>query len=164
MASRRRARGFALQALYHADLTDSPVQRALADLWAGLLDDQGFDDERPHESEEVEFAQRLALGTESSRDAIDGIIEEASTNWRLARMPVVDRNILRLAAFELMECADIPATVSINEAIELAKRFGTKDSRAFVNGIVDRMARKLGRLDAERDAKGRGRGKGRGKR
>jgi N utilization substance protein B len=62
-------------------------------------------------------------------------------------MPVVDRNILRIAAFELIGCPDIPATVSINEAIELAKRFGSADSRAFVNGIVDRMARQLGRLD-----------------
>ena len=134
----------------------------LADAW------DASDDERPHESEEVEFAQYLALGTESSREEVDAIIEEASTNWRLSRMPVVDRNILRLAAYELKQCTDIPATVSINEAIELAKRFGTKDSRAFVNGIVDRMARKLGRIEAEpRPAgasKGRGRGKGRGKR
>lgn len=156
MASRRRARGFALQALYHADLTDSSAQRALADLWAGLLDDEGFGDERAHESEEVEFAQGLALGVESHRDAIDALIEQSSTNWRLPRMPVVDRNILRLAAFELMELQDIPATVTINEAIELAKRFGSKDSRAFVNGIVDRMARQLGRLDGKR---GRGRGR-----
>ena len=120
MASRRRARGFALQALYHSDLTDSAVQRALTDLWAGLLDGEGFDDERPHESEEVEFAQRLALGVHDDQAEIDALIETCSTNWRLARMPVVDRNILRLAAYELMRCDDIPATVSINEAIELA--------------------------------------------
>ena len=137
MASRRRARGFALQALYHSALTESPVQQALTDLRAGLL---------------------AGEGTESARDEVDALIEQCSTNWRLGRMPVVDRNILRLAAYELKECADIPATVSINEAIELAKRFGTKDSRAFVNGIVDRMARQLGRIDGSR---GSGRGRGR---
>jgi N utilization substance protein B len=71
-------------------------------------------------------------------------------------MPVVDRNILRMAAFELMKCQDIPPTVAINEAVELAKLFGTEDSRAFVNGIVDRIGRTTGRL-----AEGRGRG-GRG--
>ena len=98
------------------------------------------------ESEEVEFAQRLCMGVEENRAGIDSLIEESSTNWRLPRMPIVDRNILRIAAFELMGCADIPATVSINEAIELAKRFGTADSRAFVNGIVDRMARQLGKI------------------
>lgn len=148
MASRRRARTYALQALYHVDVTGEPVTAALQGLWAGLIDGEGFDEERPPESEEVEFAQRLAVGTTEHLESIDALIEECSTNWRLVRMPVVDRNILRLAAFELMECQDIPATVSINEAIELAKGFGTKDSRAFVNGMVDRMARQLGRLPA----------------
>ena len=150
MASRRRARGFAVQALFHADISGDSLSAALQNLWAGLLEGEGFDDDRPPESEEVEFAQRLALGVEARRDELDKLIEDCSTNWRLPRMPVVDRNILRLAAYELMDCADIPATVSINEAIELAKRFGSKDSRAFVNGMVDRMARSLGRLPAER--------------
>lgn len=149
MASRRRARGFALQALYHADITEVSVARALQDLWAGLLDGEGFDDGRPQESEEVEFAQRLATGAEAQRAEVDALIEQCSTNWRVARMPVVDRNILRMAAFELMNFEDVPPTVSINEAIELAKRFGTKESRAFVNGIVDRMARQLNRISGE---------------
>ena len=78
-------------------------------------------------------------------ERIDAMIEDASTNWRIARMPVVDRNILRLASFELAECTDVPANVSINEAIELAKKFGDKDSRAFVNGILDRIAGETGR-------------------
>ena len=152
MASRRRSRGFALQALYHADLTETSVPDALQQLWAGLLDGEGIDSERPPESEEVEFAQRLAMGVDAHRDRIDLLIEQCSTNWRVPRMPVVDRNILRLAAFELLECSDIPATVSINEAVELAKLYGTRESRAFVNGIVDRIARQLGRLGG----KGRG--------
>ncbi len=150
MASRRRAREFALQGLYQADLSGLPIPAALNALWSGLLDGEGLDDQRPPESEEVEFAQRLAYGVEQRREAIDGLIEECSTNWRLPRMPIVDRNILRLAAYELMECTDVPATVSINEAVELAKRFGTAESRAFVNGIVDRMARQLERIPARR--------------
>lgn len=153
MASRRRAREYALQALYRADLRGSQLSAAMNDLWSGLMDAEGIEEGRPPESEEVEFAQRLALGVEANRAGIDTLIEGASTNWRLARMPVVDRSILRIAAFELMECPDIPATVSINEAVELAKRFGGTDSRAFVNGIVDRMARQLGRVEGRRRRK-----------
>ncbi|MEQ1501697.1 MAG: transcription antitermination factor NusB [Myxococcota bacterium] len=150
MASRRRAREFALQALFQADLREITVSAALNDLWSGMMDGEGLDDGRPPESEEVEFAQRLARGVDERRTEIDALIEDSSTNWRLVRMPIVDRNVLRIAAFELLGCPDIPATVSINEAIELAKRYGSGDSRAFVNGIVDRIARQLGRLDNRR--------------
>ncbi len=150
MASRRRAREYALKALYHADLGQVPVTEALNGLWSALLDGEGIDGVRPPESQEVEFAQQLAQGVQDGRDGIDELIEQCSTNWRVPRMPVVDRNILRLAGFELGECRDIPANVTINEAIELAKRFGSAESRAFVNGIVDRMARQLGRLPARR--------------
>ncbi len=146
MASRRRAREFALQALFHADLAAESVSASLNALWSGLLDEDGIGEASGAESEEVEFAARLVMGVDSERDEIDTLIESCSTNWRLARMPIVDRNILRMAAYELRSCADIPATVSINEAVELAKKFGAKESRAFVNGIVDRMARNVGRL------------------
>lgn len=146
MASRRRAREFALQGLYKADLAEVPITEALGNLWTGLMEGEGIGEARAPESEEVEFAQRLAFGVAERQTEIDELIEEASTNWRLSRMPVVDRNILRMAAFELLACDDIPATVSINEAVELAKTFGTENSRAFVNGIVDRIARTLGRL------------------
>jgi N utilization substance protein B len=155
MASRRRAREFALQALFEADLRETSVAGALNDLWGGLMDGEGIDDIRAPESEEMEFAGRLARGVDENRARIDALIEESSLNWRLPRMPVVDRNILRIAAFELLICPDIPATVSINEAIELAKRWGSADSRAFVNGIVDRVARQLGRIDSSPRAGGR---------
>jgi N utilization substance protein B len=145
--SRRRAREFALQALFQADLAEVTLATALNDLWGGLMDGEGIEGSGPPTSDEIEFAQRLALGVQGHRDRIDQLIEQASTNWRLPRMPVVDRNILRMAAYELLECRDIPATVSINEAVELAKKFGTSDSRAFVNGIVDRIARQLGRIE-----------------
>jgi N utilization substance protein B len=150
MASRRQAREYALQALFQADLREVTVSAALNDLWSGLMDGEGLDDSRPPESEEVEFAQRLARGYDERRAEIDTLIEDSSTNWRLVRMPVVDRNVLRIAAYELLACTDIPATVSINESIELAKKYGSGDSRAFVNGIVDRIARHLGRLDGRK--------------
>ena len=147
MASRRRAREYALQSLFHADLGRIPARDALNALWAGMLDDS---DEslggRAPDSEEIEFATRLAEGVEAERDDLDRRIEAASTNWRIVRMAVVDRNLLRLGAYELLYCSDIPANVTINEAVELAKRFGAKDSKGFVNGILDRIARDSGRL------------------
>jgi transcription antitermination protein NusB len=143
--SRRRAREFALQALYQVDTSDSTGRAALNGLWAGLASEEGIAGARPADEEERAFAVRLVDGVATHKERLDGLIEEASTNWRLARMPVVDRNILRLASFELAECTDVPANVSINEAIELAKKFGDKDSRAFVNGILDRIAAETGR-------------------
>jgi N utilization substance protein B len=150
VASRRRAREYALQILYVIDIVARPPKDAQNELWSLLMDGDGVDELRPPESEEVEFAQRLVEGVVAAREQLDEHIQTASTNWRLARMPVVDRNILRLASYELSECPDIPANVSVNEAIELAKHFGGSDSRAFVNGIVDRVGRSLGRLDSRR--------------
>ena len=150
MASRRRAREYALQVLFVMDLVDRPPKDAQNDLWSILMDGDGVDELRAPESVEVEFSTRLVEGVNATRPQLDTIIEGASTNWRLARMPVVDRNILRLATYELSECEDIPANVSVNEAIELAKRFGGSDTRAFVNGIVDRVGRQLGRLEGRR--------------
>lgn len=152
--SRRRAREFALLAMYEADLTDSGAQEGLHAVWDALVDGEGLPDFAAAESAEIEFAQRLVHGVAERREEIDALIERCSTNWRLRRMPVVDRNILRLAAFELLDCEDIPATVSCNEAVELAKRFGTAESRAFVNGIVDRIGRQLGRLSDRRGKRG----------
>lgn len=140
-------------ALYDAEQDGGTVASSLEALWQGLMDEEGLPGLRAPESDEVAFAQRLVQGVSSHREAIDALIEQCSTNWRLPRMPVVDRNILRLAAFELAHCEDIPATVACNEAVELAKKFGAKESRAFVNGLVDRMGRQVGRLPS--------RGKGR---
>lgn len=144
MASRRRAREFALQALYAADVAAVPSAAAISGVLAARLDDADADAE-PVDAEEMEFARTLVAGVLDDRDAIDKRIEAASENWRLARMPTVDRNILRLGAFELEKRADIPASVAINEAIELAKRYGGGESRAFVNGILDRIASEVGR-------------------
>ena len=134
-----------MQALYQSDQVDGGVLDALNGLWSGLLDEEDPElGRRQAESDEVEFATLLARGATDEREALDARIEKTSTNWRIARMSVVDRNILRLGAYELLFMDDIPANVSINESVELAKKYGTKDSRAFVNGILDRIAKDAG--------------------
>ncbi len=144
MPGRRRAREFALQALYQADLTETELRAALADLWSLLVDDE-IALRIPPTREETGFAAEVTDGVHARMTEIDALIEAASLNWRLVRMPVVDRNILRLACWELLVRTDIPVSVTINEAVELAKRFGGPDSRAFVNGILDRIAHDVGR-------------------
>lgn len=134
-----------MQALYAADVGGGGASGALAGLWSSQLDELGEALEEPVALEEIEFATELVRGVMDDRDALDTRIEAASENWRLARMPVVDRNVLRLGTWELVQRADIPTSVTINEAIELAKRFGGAESRAFVNGLLDRIAGELGR-------------------
>ncbi len=94
------------------------------------------------------FATRLIEGVITHRDELDAAIDAAAHNWALERMSVIDRTVLRLALFELHHCPDIPEKVSLNEAIELAKRFSTKRSSAFVNGILDRVRAESARRDA----------------
>ena len=146
MSSRRRARGFALQVLCAADVRGHDVGATLEDLKADLYDGGEPSEQEVPTEQEADFARRLIEGVHRERERIDECVEKSSINWRVARMPLVDRNILRLATFELMCCEDIPGAVSINEAVELAKRFGGSESGAFVNGTVDRVARHLGRL------------------
>lgn len=86
-----------------------------------------------------EFAWELAQGTGQNLPAIDATITKLSTNWRIERMPRVDLTVIRLAAFEILMRPDIPKTVAINEAVELAKRFGAEDSSSFVNGLLDKI-------------------------
>jgi len=149
MSSRRRAREYALMSLYEADVGRAEVRDALEGLWVGLLEEtEGVLGSRAPESPEIEFATALALGGSEHLDGIDERFEASSTNWRVARMSAGDRNILRLGCYELVHQEATPPHVAINEAVELAKRFGTKDSKAFVNGILDRIARDLGRIQA----------------
>ena len=95
--------------------------------------------ERSGDGEVSEFATELVRGTLAEVSKLDDIIREVAQNWDLGRMATIDRNILRLAAYELLHCADIPPKVSINEAIELAKGYSTAESGTFVNGILDRL-------------------------
>jgi len=138
MGGRRQAREQALQLLYQVDGDLRTIDDALRLFW----DTEDEDDETDHDV--VEFATVLAKGASAQRERIDELISEASINWKVRRMSLVDRNILRLAVFEFIALNDVPANVSINEAIELGKRFGTTESGKFINGILDRIARNLG--------------------
>ncbi len=133
---RRGARRYALQVLYALDVNPTvTVAEALASYR------EAFDLELDERAQE--FAAQLARGTLEERATVDEIIQRASKNWRLDRMSRVDRNILRLATYELRHLTEIPTKVVINEAVELAKRFGAAEAPAFVNGILDRVAQAL---------------------
>jgi N utilization substance protein B len=144
MSPRRRARGFALQALVAADAGSAGVE-CLANLWDARLDDDAETPDAPVSEEESTYAREVVEGVLAQRDALDGRIEGVSVNWRLPRMPLVDRNILRIGAWELFHRADVPGAVAINEGLELAKAYGGTESRAFVNGVLDKLASQAGR-------------------
>ena len=129
MSIRRRAREIALQVLYQLDISHGDPGEVLDLYWENF---------RPSPKAR-EFCQRLVEGVRKSQDQIDPFIEENSENWSLKRMAAVDRNILRLATFELLHCPEIPFKATLNEAIELAKKFGSDDSSAFINGILDKI-------------------------
>jgi N utilization substance protein B len=137
---RRHARECALHVLYGLDaqgIRESElVERALGAYWAHL---EGQIDGRP-------YGDALVRAVVHHWDAIDEAIRSSNPNWRVDRMAQVDRNILRIAAFEIAFSNDVPAEVAINEAIDLAKRFGSAESAAFVNGTLDKLARSKGRL------------------
>jgi len=142
--SRRLARELALQALYSLDLNDGlTAPQALAYVAAGFQTEEGEPRERDAQAEL--YAQQLVEGTVGNLPAIDEIVQKASRNWRLERMARVDRNVLRLATYELGFVPDVPVKVVINEAIEVAKRYGGGESAAFVNGLLDRISQELKR-------------------
>jgi transcription antitermination protein NusB len=140
MGSRRRGREIALQILYQLDVQEQlSDEQALALFWKHFV-------EEPDDGDEARsFAEQLVRGVREKLAEIDALLTKASKNWRLERMARVDRNLLRLALWELKWSADVPAKVAINEAIEIAKRYGTAESPAFVNGILDRCLEEVGR-------------------
>ena len=129
MKKRTRARELALQFLYQVDLVNGTSLDQLA----------GFLTEAERDSEACRYAKLLVRGTVERREELDAEIQRVAQNWQIHRMAVIDRNVLRLAAFELLHCADIPPKVAINEAIELGKRYSTANSGAFINGILDKI-------------------------
>jgi N utilization substance protein B len=137
MGKRRRAREAALQILYFLDSQEQPVERLLTTYFTYFRDEA---EGAPLDEESRTFTEELVRGVVGRRDAIDQLITRAALNWRLERMARVDRNVLRIATYELTSIANIPARVTLNEAIELAKRYGTSESAAFVNGILDKVA------------------------
>ncbi len=147
MGSRRKAREHVLLALYAADMEEQPHDEALSALWDSLVDDTDGDfGNRPADAEEVEFSRVLVEGVAAQKAELDTQIDACSNNWRVERMSLVDRNILRMGVFELTALTDIPVNVSLNEMVELGKKYGTIDSGGFINGILDRIARNIGRL------------------
>ena len=132
MGLRRKARELALQFLFSHDFgtqPGDPEQVAAALERFALHFNSG---RRP-----LPYARQLLEGISGRQEAIDGLIRAHSHNWRLERMSPVDRNILRIAAYEMAHCADVPASVAINEALEIAKRYSTEDAVPFINGILD---------------------------
>jgi N utilization substance protein B len=133
MGLRRTARECALQMLYQCDVGKHAPESILDCFW-----------EMNEQPEKVrEFAGRLFLGTLGRLKEIDRLIQGHTRNWRLSRMAAVDRNVLRLAVFELLSDATTPDTVVINEALEIAKKFSTDESAQFVNGILDSIKNDL---------------------
>ncbi len=124
---RRKSREYALQVLYAIDLNPTPVDEFFQSFWE-------LNKSRP---EIMDYSMGLVHGTVDKKKEIDALISKHSSNWKVARMAVTDRNILRLATYELMEEPGVPAKVIINEAIEIARKFGTTDSATFVNGVLD---------------------------
>jgi N utilization substance protein B len=138
MTTRRRDRKLALEILYEIDMTGRSLKDVL--------------ENKKHAGVEIalsEFAARLIAGVIQMRERIDRIIEQFSEGWKVSRMPSVDRNILRMAIYEMIFEDEVPIAVSINEAVELAKFYSTDDARRFINGVLGRISKELGRIAQE---------------
>lgn len=147
MGLRRKSREIALQMLYQMEMTGQPPHMVI-DLYYEL--ESGDDDRNPDPGEGVRpFAEQLVNGVYAHRDELDRMIVAASENWRLERMSIIDRNVLRIALFEMLYRVEIPPKVSINEAIDLGKTFGSPDSGAFINGILDHLLPEVNRVREE---------------
>jgi len=131
MGIRRKGRELALQALYQMEVTGDGSPASLEFF---LRHFEGSDKTK-------EFARRLVLGVVARRKEVDRLIEQCAEHWKLKRMAKVDLTILRLATYELLFCPDIPLNVSMDEAIEIGKRYGSADSPTFINGVLDQVAR-----------------------
>jgi transcription antitermination protein NusB len=130
MTRRSRGREVALQVLYqveqNAGISPEEIHRFIV---RRLLEDRKL----------CEFTESLTAGVKEHQAELDAMISQVAENWRLDRMAAIDRNILRLGAYEMLHCPEVPAKVAINEALELAKRYSTAQSSRFVNGILDRV-------------------------
>ena len=137
MPSRRKSRRHALQILFQLDLTPQPVEQAIRAFYDSL-----YPELEPSKPEPDPFAEKLVRGVLERRQEIDELIERHAHNWRLERMPVVDRNVMRLAIFEMMGLRTAPA-IAINEALELARKFSGEESVPFINGVLDAVRQEL---------------------
>jgi N utilization substance protein B len=135
MGKRRTAREMAVQMLYQLDLGGSPLPQVFKSFDFAAFD--AGQRRQPKAEQAFAYAQELVRGTLENREAIDELIRGQADNWRLERMPAVDRNILRLAVYEMLHERDVPKLVVVDEAIELAKKYGSEHSGKFVNGLLD---------------------------
>lgn len=129
MRKRTLARECALKVLYMIEISRDSAEASMEDFWS----------RETHREDVKNFANTLIKGTRGNLSRIDSIISDSAANWEIKRMAVIDKNILRLGIFEMLYMDDIPVKVSINEAIELAKKYGDIDSGKFVNGILDKV-------------------------
>jgi N utilization substance protein B len=127
MGSRRRSRELALQALFYMDINKCCSQEMLEQFC------ENFSPALPAQP----FFFKLVNGVIAAKAEIDALIERFSKNWKIERMSCVDRNVMRIAVYEMLCCPDIPPKVSINEAVDIGKKYGSEESGAFINGIID---------------------------
>jgi N utilization substance protein B len=139
LGRRRKSREFALQVLYQLNITKQDVTQALTQFQENFLPNGEADD----------FLKRLVLGVTEHRAELDRLIERYSENWRLDRINLIERNLLRMALFELLYCEEIPPKVTINEAIDLGKKYGSEESGSFINGLLDRIQNEVVRKPIE---------------
>jgi N utilization substance protein B len=133
---RRKAREYALQLLFQTDFTQGKLNsKDIKEFWS----------EKKEAKDVKDFTEDLVRGTLGRLNEIDTIIETVTENWLLKRMSAVDRNILRFAAYEILFRKDIPSAVTINEAIEIAKKFSSTEAAPFLNGVLDRLAKEAGK-------------------
>jgi N utilization substance protein B len=132
LGTRRKSREIAIQILYQFEMNRTDLDEGLKLFWA----------EHPNSKEVSGFAEYLVRGVDDNKDEIDSIIVNAASNWSLKRISPVDRGILREAIFEFIFCKDIPYKVTLNEAIEMGKKFSSEKSGSFINGILDSVVEK----------------------
>ena len=142
MGARTSGREAALQMLFALETSGRTPEQVIAWFWRDVAPDAADPGLTP---ESRAYADEAVQGVAHELERIDAAIRAASTNWRLERMARVDRNVLRLGVWELSSRPEVPRAVALDEAVELAKRFGSEDSGAFVNGVLDRVAEDLGR-------------------
>jgi len=143
MGNRRKAREIAMQALFFIDMAKTNDKENI----------KLFCDTYTPPKKVLPFFYKLIEGVISQKSEIDSIIDRFSNNWKINRMSCVDRNIIRIAVYELLFCDDIPSKVSINEAIDIGKRYSTDDSGAFINGVLDAICNKLKQKDKTENVK-----------
>jgi transcription antitermination protein NusB len=137
VGARTSGREAALQMLFALEVSGDQPEAVVRRFW------QSFEGQ----PESKEYAEACVRGVAAALERVDALVREASLYWRLERMTRVDRNVLRVGTWELLERHDVPRAVILDEAVEMAKRFGTEDSGPFVNGVLDRVAENLGRKD-----------------